>query len=190
LERIVYQESWHGNGVTAMQLLVERGANLHAKYSNGATLLHFVRNEEMLDYLLSQKFDINVPDNQGKTPYYYAVSEYGKYTPRATRLEKRGSNINAGPSTTLANSAYEERSKSQDAEAKIYRERQAKKQAEIEAVQAKEARDFQRAQQAMQGYRDQVDKDKATLDAIEADRQRRTSGGQNCIANAMLPGCR
>jgi hypothetical protein len=36
LERIVYQESWHGNGVTAMQLLVERGANLHAKYSNGA----------------------------------------------------------------------------------------------------------------------------------------------------------
>lgn len=190
LVRTATQQGW--DGVSAMRFLVGKGANLHFRDEFGRTLLHFnIENRSMLDYLLSQKMNINALSNDGKTPYLAAVARYGQYGSMALALEQRGADVNAGRhSAILLNSTYEEQKKKQEADAAIYREQQAKKQSAIDAIQAESALDRQRAEQASKAYQDEVKKSKATLDAMEADRQRRMYGGMNCITGDTRPGCR
>ena len=67
------------NGLTTVNVLLERGADPSVKDKNGSTPLHFAArrgNEEIVKVLLEHpKVCVNVIDGSGKTPLHLACSE-------------------------------------------------------------------------------------------------------------------
>jgi ankyrin repeat protein len=72
--------------VAVAKLLIEKGANVNAKDSDGQTALHMAvlhNRPEMVELLLGNKADVNVADKSGKTPLNYASGSQGPQTPGA-----------------------------------------------------------------------------------------------------------
>ena len=61
--------SCYTSDIRAIKLLVESGANINVFDINGITALHILinrRDDDLCDYLLSQKAALDKQDNQGK----------------------------------------------------------------------------------------------------------------------------
>ena len=53
-------------------LLINNGADIHAKNKKGQTPLHSVKHSEVAKVLIDKGADVNVKDNEGKTPLHVA----------------------------------------------------------------------------------------------------------------------
>jgi len=64
--------------VAVVKLLHSWGADLNAKYSDGAAVIHCAAHHGRLEtvrYLVEQGVAVNTPDNEGMTPLHWAASE-------------------------------------------------------------------------------------------------------------------
>ena len=58
-----------------MQLLIDRGADVHAVNDKGLTPLHLAQYAEAVDLLVKAGADVNVRDEAGQTPLHLAAEE-------------------------------------------------------------------------------------------------------------------
>lgn len=75
------------------RFLTAKGANVHQRAPDGKTALHFAKNAEQVDALLSAGAGREVLDKEGNTPFMLMVSK--ATVPFANYLLKRGFNIHA-----------------------------------------------------------------------------------------------
>ena len=102
------------NARGAVEYLIERGANIRAKASRGATVLHFVRYpdaRELVEYLVNEGADVNAKNGGGTTPLHNAAG--GGRSDVVEYLVSKGADVNAkngGGTTPLHNAAQSGRS--------------------------------------------------------------------------------
>jgi ankyrin repeat protein len=81
--------------ISTVELLIKAGVDIMAKDSQGATALHHAINNkkiEVLKYLMPHYPNIDIPDNLGETPLFYAISKENQQAIEC--LIKQGASLN------------------------------------------------------------------------------------------------
>jgi ankyrin repeat protein len=77
--------------VGVVEMLISRGADIHAKSVDGQTALHYAvwsGRTEIVELLISKGADVNAQDNYGRTPFFYVNGR--RSTEMADLLRKNG----------------------------------------------------------------------------------------------------
>lgn len=85
-----------GNDPVRVSLLIEKGADVNLRDSNGYAPLHSAarnRNGPIVELLAKNKADVNAPDSGGFTPIFYAAAR--NHVPTIDTLVKLGANVDA-----------------------------------------------------------------------------------------------
>ena len=86
--------------VEKVKHLADSGENIHARYSNGSTLLHWAAelgHSEMVLALVQLGIDVHTYDNQGKTPIDWAVNSHHQSVIPILMKYKKGSTDKSNP---------------------------------------------------------------------------------------------